>query len=1110
MKNMKRTFSKKVVALMVVVAVLAAYLPATATVKAAGSTLLNGNFEDATNTAWVYDDNTTVPMQSVVSKTETKEYVENGDFEAGMPSLSVSDATMNRVQDTTGNYYLQLASTNVSNKQIVYSLDGTDTAKVYTISFRAKSSLPLNNNWNGYMEAARATMVETIKATGTDEDGWTSYSGKFTKLYSNQDAMFVVWMKPDMDVLIDDISITSEEPMVKIDVTDYIANGDFENTPYPFTSASNADLKIIEDTNGNHYMELQANSASAGQNRQVTYSYVPEDDNVEHTLSFRVRSAAQINNGWNGYFAKYGELVQAVKAGATDAEGFITYTAKFKGELLFVYFTKDMTNQFDDFRIYTEKITEVKEYTEGIGTCNEAEPNKVLTMKNKGEVKQALSLTKGETYNYSFEVKANEAQADLAVSVKYGSTQKAVESVGSDWATVRGSFVADGNDSFGFVKTGTGEVLIDNVVLSMVEPKPITGGMTTGEWLYADDTAVPMQTLVSVMEDKEYVENGDFEIASPAFDLQNGTTLQRGVEEDGNHYLKLIGNGGTENKQIVYYLNPDTNTERVYTIRFRLSGKIGIDGVGAYLNGDRAVMVEAIKTAGTDANGWTTYTAKFTKKVAGSPALFVLYMPQETDVWMDDLSITSEEPKVVTEATDYVANGDFENAPYPFTTASGSALTISEGSNGNHYMELRDNGGEGNKQVTYSYTPQDAGVEHVLSFRVKSETVINNRWNAYFAGNPTLTQAIKAGATDAEGYITYTAKFKGNILFVYWTQQGVNNFFDDFRIYTENTYEVKEYTEGIGTCNGAESDNVLTMKEKTAVKQNATLLSGATYAYSFKVRGIGMGYNFAFGVQGGAYTKAVENVGTEWTTVTGSFAVPEDGATFGFYRSGTGEVLIDDVELTMISTFGVQAGKVYNTLDRDGAEGAKINFVNIEMSEGSLDALPTGAYKVDLVKAADYIDFCGLSVEELNNYGVTIYLHKVTNGGVFQINWGALNNTNLSDNTTISLKKGLPVTFKKSADETNYVELLDATYTFVVNHSSAGKNGLAITTTKLAGNQAVCDFDGDGDIDAMDVRCCRMGYIDVLNFPTEVADCNGDTKVDVLDLIGFVKQQQGL
>lgn len=124
-------------------------------------------------------------------------------------------------------------------------------------------------------------------------------------------------------------------------------------------------------------------------------------------------------------------------------------------------------------------------------------------------------------------------------------------------------------------------------------------------------------------------------------------------------------------------------------------------------------------------------------------------------------------------------------------------------------------------------------------------------------------------------------------------------YFDNVTISYETPAMKKTYTQGVGTCLAAEADNVLSMKSYTEVKQAISMTSGVDYEYSFQVKSVNADSDLAFGVQAGD-TKQAVNVTSDWTEVTGTINLDVDATAFGFYRSGTGEVLIDDVVLTAV------------------------------------------------------------------------------------------------------------------------------------------------------------------------------------------------------------------
>ena len=121
---------------------------------------------------------------------------------------------------------------------------------------------------------------------------------------------------------------------------------------------------------------------------------------------------------------------------------------------------------------------------------------------------------------------------------------------------------------------------------------------------------------------------------------------------------------------------------------------------------------------------------------------------------------------------------------------------------------------------------------------------------------------------------------------------------DNFSItYDAGTQVKKTYTEGIGTCNAVEPDNVLAMKDYTKVTQDVAIQKGNRYDYSFMVKSENAGEDLAFGVTAGDNTTDAVTVTSDWKEVTGSFTATADATEFGFTRGGKGTVLIDDVVL---------------------------------------------------------------------------------------------------------------------------------------------------------------------------------------------------------------------
>jgi len=160
-------------------------------------------------------------------------------------------------------------------------------------------------------------------------------------------------------------------------------------------------------------------------------------------------------------------------------------------------------------------------------------------------------------------------------------------------------------------------------------------------------------------------------------------------------------------------------------------------------------------------------------------------------------------------------------------------------------------------------------------------------------------------------------------------------YLDNLSIYYETEQPVLKLTDGIGNCDGTESDNVLMMRELTEVSQDITVSNGKRYKYSFQLKNTATESDFSFGLYAGdtAIDETIAGATTVngWREVSGIFDATADATQISFKRSGVGTVYIDDVEFTEVQ-------KVDMTLSEPTFNGETFAVTN-NWEKADLDAI---------------------------------------------------------------------------------------------------------------------------------------------------------------------------
>ena len=299
---------------------------------------------------------------------------------------------------------------------------------------------------------------------------------------------------------------------------------------------------------------------------------------------------------------------------------------------------------------------------------------------------------------------------------------------------------------------------------------------------------------------------------------------------------------------------------------------------------------------------WQTVSYEFVSPATVStPSLYFQWLQGggSGTVYIDDLSIQIIETTgntVIKPVQKYY--NDFSDSSILHWNVTKTTCGVTE-KNGEKALSFTP---DGNTYITYYGVPFEAGKTYTVSCKVLTDAVISFRlYNdatgkaVYQIGNTVPGQWTDYSITvTASSYISQPSTYFGNM-----TGSGTV-YIDDVQVVCNEEVPATTYTEGIGSCLDTESSSVLSMKNYTKVFQSVALTQGMDYRYSFRVRGVNMGSDFAFGVQLGE-TAVTQSVTDSWSAVSGVFTANESAVEFGFYRSGSGEVLLDDVTLAPLN-----------------------------------------------------------------------------------------------------------------------------------------------------------------------------------------------------------------
>ena len=652
-----------------------------------------------------------------------------------------------------------------------------------------------------------------------------------------------------------------------------------------------------------------------------------------YTVSYRMRTTGGnigftnyselIVSGWNSHGWKQAKTTwQTVsyEITATQSKSWANIGIQFDGA------TGENKLYIDDFSVTTSETKTNYEYKDGLVLEDGDYALLMSEMTSAMNTATGGKLTVGTTYEYSFYVKTKDTGSDFALDFCAGSIKKSVlsgaQGTSDTWTLVTGSFKVPegGTDKIGFERSGTGEVYVDDIALC--SSNFMANGSFDKDGTY-DATGwenIGVSEEVAVIKTHELVENGDFE-AGNSSSGNNGWETQTGnratlsvVDDSGNKALQVVASAS--NAQADFYVGKAGFLEigRTYTVSFDIKRTSGTDGLTLYT----VNVIDSWETHGWKAlsNNWTTITMQITPQMDQAWAQIGFQLESACTVLVDNFSISYTDVDTTTTVTNVVQNGDFETGSTSFAnggwyTNSPVSLQVADevGNENNKVLELTSTGGgiayfqvftptyEVDKTYTVSYRMRTTGGN--IGFTNYSELIVSG-WNSHGwkqAKTTWQTVSYEITATQSKSWANIGIQFDG--------ATGENKLYiDDFSVTTSETKTNFKNTDGLLLEDG---DYALFMSEKESAMNTVTgakLTVGTTYDYSFYVKTKETSSDFALNFCADSMEKTVLSGACEdsdtWRLVTGKFTVSEGGVEkIGFKRSGTGDVFIDDIVISV-------------------------------------------------------------------------------------------------------------------------------------------------------------------------------------------------------------------
>lgn len=510
-------------------------------------------------------------------------------------------------------------------------------------------------------------------------------------------------------------------------------------------------------------------------------------------------------------------------------------------------------------------------------------------------------------------------------------------------------------------------------------------------WVDQNGTLVPAQTLVDDIKITSEVKFlNDFSGTSPTWGWNVNNTTSSVVEKDGNKVLSFAPGG---NKYISNYGFLGWNNQFTVGANYRISCRVYSDTEVSFRLYDNNTGKNDLHT--TVAGDWSTYTIDLTATATSTTLYFHFMDSSSGPVYIDDLKIEEITTTTNTETVYTVeTSNDFSSGSTRGWNLQGGTGSLNTIDDGNQVLSWTGKTTSNNTYITYYGSSFTAGETYVISCKVKANGETSVR--LYFDGDGSqITKTVNSNAW-TEFSLTLTPSqdiTSGSNASVFYfavrDTTGNTAYIDDLVISKATEATAQTYTEGIGTCKNAETDNVLVMEDYTKVIQPVTITSGGTYSYSFAVKGVDTGDDFAASVIAGTETVQEVTVTSEWTTVEGQFTATANESNFGFVRTGEGELWIDDVVLSSSKPTPTDHTSLEGPYIPEGYENLLSGAATDFSGSGHGHTVPSGAsvqngYLKTPMKSA-YIQFGGMSTVAGQEYTFSCYIWTEGSGYKLQM-----------------------------------------------------------------------------------------------------------------------------
>ena len=951
----EHTFLKRCLSILLSVSMIVGLIVVTepekaADVQAAESTNLitNGGFD--TTDGWTNNSDSSNPVdvqeQQNVALT-LPNYVAYQDFE----TTSEYAGKWRNQSPSTGTLEYTSDLDDANNQVLKYTSTGNTTfdfhngdvqifeqGKTYVLSFKYKTDVSfhayhagIDSGWNTY---------EAWVDTSTS---WKTMTCEITP--SESLGSFQIGFQPQGTgtIYIDDFTISCGETEKVTEKTVTVFESGFDSTDELTKVQSNPGsfgIDTTEKKSGDGSLKLAYTGAWA----QGGLGNFELKSGITYTISYdwKITGYSQVDSTQNAYSRLVkandvwaGLVLSPFQTSETDWTT-VTYTYTPSENITAAIYMEvgggTGTIYLDNLSVSYTTIEKEYVYTEGIGTCLGAEPDNVLVMEDMTEVTYPTTITNGTTYMYSFETKNDATGSDFTFG--FGAGENAIWSgtsgtqAATDWTTVSGMFTATSDAStIKFTRTGEGKVYIDDVSLIEVEIKEnsiANGGFnSTTDWTNNSDSSNP----VAVQEQQNvavtlpnYVAYQDFETTSEYAGKWRNQSPSTGtleytsdLDDANNQVLKYTSTGNTT----FDFHNGDVQIfeqGKTYVLSFKYKTDVSFHAYHAGIDSGWNTYEAWVDTS----TSWKTMTCEITPSESlGS--FQIGFQPQGTGtIYIDDFTISCGETEKVTEKTVTVFESGFDSTDELTKVQSNPGsfgIDTTEKKSGDGSLKLAytgawAQGGLGNFELK-------SGITYTISYdwKITGYSQVDSTQNAYsrlvkandvWAG--LVLSPFQTSETDWTT-VTYTYTPSENITAAIYMEVGGGTgtiYLDNLSVSYTTIEKEYVYTEGIGTCLGAEPDNVLVMEDMTEVTYPTTITNGTTYMYSFETKNDATGSDFTFGF--GAGENAIwsgtsgTQAATDWTTVSGMFTATSDASTIKFTRTGEGKVYIDDVSVKEIST----------------------------------------------------------------------------------------------------------------------------------------------------------------------------------------------------------------